>query len=156
MGGHKWVPQNRGLNVCTSGFGCTSCAVYYEEPSTSPADGEASPMSLVSWLPSFFATLLALARCTMFALFVLMAFLPSAKAMDVPPFGVPPSPSGGGGANTALAAGAAAVAALGFAQLHGATARLGKKGFQRKVLTAVPSPLAPSSPGEPAALPPPH
>ena len=31
MGGHKWVPQNRGLNVCTSGYGCTICAVYYEE-----------------------------------------------------------------------------------------------------------------------------
>ena len=30
MGGHKWVPQNRGLNVCTSGYGCTT-AVYYDE-----------------------------------------------------------------------------------------------------------------------------
>jgi len=29
MGGHKWVPQNRGLNVCTSGYGCTT-AVYYD------------------------------------------------------------------------------------------------------------------------------
>ena len=30
MGGHKWVPQNRGLNVCTSGYGNTT-AVYYDE-----------------------------------------------------------------------------------------------------------------------------
>ena len=31
MGGHNWVPQNRGLHECTSGYGCKSNAVYYEE-----------------------------------------------------------------------------------------------------------------------------
>jgi hypothetical protein len=31
MGGHNWVPQNRGLHVYTCGYGCKSNAVYYEE-----------------------------------------------------------------------------------------------------------------------------
>jgi hypothetical protein len=133
MGGHKWVPQNRGLNVCTSGYGNTT-AVYYDErldhfsyaryeaneiaraaareielraqlrdaervdreaflaelffvdhsaveeqrllpprklelfssvSSPSSSDGEA-PVSVLSWLPTFFAAFLALARCTIF------------------------------------------------------------------------------------------
>ena len=204
MGGHKWVPQNRGLNVCTSGYGNTT-AVYYDErlDHFSYARYEAneiaraaarelelraalrdaeravkeefiaelffvdhsaveeqrlllpfklrklelfpsealrpSPVILLSWLPAFFAASLALARCTIFVLLVLLALLPSVKAMEMPPFGVPPSPSG----NTAFAAGAVAVSALAIARLHGAKVEVGVKGFQRKP-TAVPAPLAPS------------
>ena len=232
MGGHKWVPQNRGLNVCTSGYGCTSCAVFYrydldpfsyerleadseaahaarvealrvaaqaveaeaaaavlrdtvgaafpriffedvEKPHQEPlferielserdrvrilsfnspsssSDDEtlrASPVSLLLWLPSLFATFFALARCTIFALLVLLAFLPSAKAMEMPPFGAPPSPSGGGGANTAFAAGAVAVAALGYARLHGATTRLD---YKRRRCSPCSSPPPPSPGSQP-------
>ena len=222
MGGHKWVPQNRGLNVCTSGYGNTT-AVYYDErldhfsyaryeaneiaraaarelelraalrdaeravkedflaelffvdhsaveeqrlllpfklrelelfPSVSSSfssDGEAqrpSPVILLSWLPAFFAAFLALARCTIFVLLVLLALLPSVKAMEMPPFGVPPSPSGGS-VNTAFAAGAVAVSALAIARLHGGKVEVGVKGFQRKKPPAVPAPLAPASPAAP-------
>ena len=213
MGGHKWVPQNRGLNVCTSGYGNTT-AVYYDErldhfsyaryeaneiaraaarelelraalrdaeravkeaflaelffvdhsaveeqrlllpfklrklelfPSVSSEALRPSPVILLSWLPAFFAAFLALARCTIFVLLVLLALLPSVKAMEMPPFGVPPSPSG----NTAFAAGAVAVSALAIARLHGAKVEVGVKGFQRKKPPAVPAPLAPASPAAP-------
>ena len=167
MGGHKWVPQNRGLNVCTSGFGCTSCAAaYFYNSPTSPSNDNAlraSPVSAASWLLPFLVNFLSLARVTIFALLIL-AFLPGAKAMDMTPLGVLASPAGGGSALTAVAAaGAAGAAALALlsARLQkkrgGAKAAPGVKGFPRRESSAAApaAPLdAPSSPSEPAAPPP--
>ena len=140
MGGHKWIPQNRGLNVCTSGYGrCAAPPPLYERDPVPPC-----PMRVTfSLLVILWSSLIALVRALvsdsrLFFVLLLASLLCGAKAMNEPPSAVAVN-----GLTIALGAVGTGVAAI--AAGHARNRRSGVpgiKGFARPTGAGASSPSA--------------